>query len=1220
MKALRILLSVVIVLAALAAILIILALTPSIQTWAVRKAVAGQPGLKLDVKRVSAGFSSADISDLHLVKDGLVVTASHVHAKYSAWDYIAHHRVTVDDLTATDLVVDARNSAPAPTSAPSADTPRPGQVSPPPAKSPNTSEPAHSFDGLLNGIRLPFDLQIARFSIPGRALLADDQTAVFEVHGSDITTGKRGTVDWKADVAAADPKAAFRALHTNGTATVHITTERRIDVLEINAITSAEGPNFPSDQIKLEGKAEQPAAGGNEGYTANVSLVRDGTSERLATLAGQYDASVHEITGVWTVSVRPDQLTAVLTGFGLPDISAEGAGKFALNPDGGKGSATGNLRATVSHPEKISPDLAPIGRLDVAITFNGGLADKAARLEQLAIDAITANGRKLAQIRTLQPVGFSLVDKRVTFTDAKADLARITIDGLPLAWAQPFAKPLVIDSGQASMVLAVAGEPDGSHVRVTPVEPLTLRNVTVRNGAQKLADNMTLSVKPRADYSADHVAAELDEISMSTPTGDTVTGKVTAEINHLTKARTVAFTTDTQAKFVAMLKPYLNVDTGPMTVATKSEGTLAGQTLHFTHSSTRITRDNGQLIASIDLEQPITLDLPSKAVTSANPDAQTLRVAFGQVPLAWAQGFVANSKLEGDIVGGTLGVTVRSMNDLTASVTQPITLRRVSVTMNNQPMLQQVDVTADFTATKHGEDVTYNVRRIEAKHDTATLLSLAAAGEAKLAAKPAISAKGTLTGDLGALAQQPIAASSDSLASGKLDASFDANIGDTIQAKAMVTASNLTARQGNRPLGTAVLDASATVQSDGSSVLKVPFTLTNGARKSDLTLDGKLGRSGNTITFNGTITSTLLVIDDLKPLAALAPSSKPAAGSPTERPAVPAVSPSGAPPPRAGENPPASVATAPASSGAAHDTVPFWSAANGKIDLDLKQITFGTDYVISNVRGTAILSPTRLALNPLDGNLRDKPFKVAATIDFDGAQAQPYTLAANVNIPGIDIGAILQAANPNEKPQLETNVTVDAKINGKGTTAANLAQNAYGTFDVAGSKGVLRVLGQKAGTAVTLGSLALGLAGGKSDTASAIAELAAKFAELPFDKFTMHVDRGADLNLNVSHLEFLSSDARISGSGGIKNVPGVPIQKQPMQFTLQLGAKDDIAVLLNRLHALNGKQDEQGYYMMSRSFTVGGTPSSGASTDLWKILAQIGADAVLPNVLQMFGH
>lgn len=1219
MKALRILLSVVIVLAAIAAILIILALTPAVQTWAVRKAVAGQPGLQLDVKRVSAGFSTADISDVHLVDHGLVVTASHIHAKYSAWDYIAHHRVTVDDLTATDLVVDARNPAATPTGGASAETTHPAQALPPP-KSSSNSEPVHAFDGLLNGIHLPFDLQITRFSIPGRALLADDQTAVFEVHGSDITTGRRGTVDWKADVTAVGPKAAFRALHTNGTATVHITTERRIDVLEINAIASAEGPNFPSDQIKVDGKAEQPAAGGNEGYTTNVSLVREGTSERLATLAGQYDANAHEVSGVWTVSVRPDQLTALLSGFGLPEISAEGAGKFALNPDAGKGSATGNLRATVSHPEKISPDLAAIGRLDVAITFNGGLADKVARLEQLAIDAITANGRKLAQIRTLQPVGFSLQDKRVTFADAKAELARITIDGLPLAWAQPFAKPLVIDSGQASMVLAVAGEPDGSHVRVTPVEPLSLRNVTIRNGAQKLADNMTLSVKPRADYSADHLAAELADISMSTATGDTVTGKVTADVTNLTKARTVAFTTDTQAKFVSMLKPYLNVDTGPMIVATKADGTLAGPTLHFAHSSTRITRDNGQLVAAIELEQPITVDLQSKGVTNAKPEAETLRLTFGQVPLAWAQGFVANSKFEGDIVGGTVGVTVRSMDDLAASVTQPIALQRFSATLNNQPMLQQVDVTADLTATKHGENVTYNVRRIEAKHDAATLLAVSAAGEVQLTAKPAISAKGTLNGDLGALAQQPIAASSDGLAGGKLAATFEANVGDTIQANVKVTASDLTAKQGNRPLGTAVLDASATVQSDGSSVLKVPFTLTNGARKSDLTLDGKLARSGNTITFNGTIASTLLVIDDLKPLAALAPSSKPAAGTATARPAVPAVSPTGAPLPRPGENSPGGVATAPAGSGAAHDMVPFWSAANGKIDLDLKQITFGTDYVISNVRGAAILSPTRLALNPLDGNLRDKPFKVAATIDFDGAQAQPYTLAANANIPGIDIGAILQAANPNEKPQLETNVTVDAKINGKGTSATNLAQNAYGTFDVVGSKGVLRVLGQKAGTAVTLGSLALGLAGGKSDTAAAIAELAGKFAELPFDQFTMHVDRGADLNLNVSHLEFVSPDARISGSGGIKNVPGVPIQKQPMQFTLQLGAKDDIAVLLNRLHALNGKQDEQGYYIMSRSFTVGGTPSSGASTDLWKILAQIGADAVLPNVLQMFGH
>src|SRR6185369_15393319 len=99
MKALKIFATIVVVIAVLIAALIGIALLPSVQTWAVKKAVAGQPDMKREVGRVAAGFSSADLQDVHLVKGAIVVTAKRATAKYSAWDYVFHHRVNVSDLT-----------------------------------------------------------------------------------------------------------------------------------------------------------------------------------------------------------------------------------------------------------------------------------------------------------------------------------------------------------------------------------------------------------------------------------------------------------------------------------------------------------------------------------------------------------------------------------------------------------------------------------------------------------------------------------------------------------------------------------------------------------------------------------------------------------------------------------------------------------------------------------------------------------------------------------------------------------------------------------------------------------------------------------------------------------------------------------------------------------------------------------------------------------------
>src|SRR5512145_439529 len=113
MKVLKIVALVLGVFVALLAIGVGVALMPSVQTWAVRKALAGQPGMKSAVGRVAAGFSAAEISDLRIEKDGAIVVAQGVTARYSAWDYVTNRRINVDQVTVTDLLVDLRNAGPA---------------------------------------------------------------------------------------------------------------------------------------------------------------------------------------------------------------------------------------------------------------------------------------------------------------------------------------------------------------------------------------------------------------------------------------------------------------------------------------------------------------------------------------------------------------------------------------------------------------------------------------------------------------------------------------------------------------------------------------------------------------------------------------------------------------------------------------------------------------------------------------------------------------------------------------------------------------------------------------------------------------------------------------------------------------------------------------------------------------------------------------------------
>ncbi|HUR57282.1 MAG TPA: hypothetical protein VM029_06210, partial [Opitutaceae bacterium] len=866
----------------LAVVIGALALTPGIQTWAVRRAVAGQPGMKIEVGHVAAGFSAADIRELRVVKDGMVITAKGITANYSAWDYISRKKINADQVTVEELVVDLRASgAPANpgTTTSAKEAANPGKAAK--SSSAGSAGAPDSFQGALAQAQLPFDIRVARVSAKGRALLPGDKVVVFDLQGAGIENGQRGRLEWKAEFTDPLKGAAVTTAQLAGTTGVHITADRRIDLVEVDADVSARGPKLPTDRIKLQAKAEQATAGGNESYTATVALARGNQVEPLLKSAAEFRKATSDFAGTWELAVRSEQLAAVLAGFGLPEIAANGNGRFAFKPATSAASASGELQGNLSRLEKLAPELAKIGAMHFRAGFDGGLADGTAQLSRLQLDVTGADGRKFAEIATAQRVGFTLADKRITLADPKAELARVSIQALPLAWAQPFLKGMTIDSGDLSLALAVEAEADGSRIRARALQPLVVRTVTIRSGEKKLVDQATLSANPRIDYSTTRVVAELADLKFSMPAGDAISGSVSADVTDLARTPAIAFTTQLQAKLVAAHKPYLPVDTGPLSITSHVQGRMAGDILQLAKLAATVNRDGGAMLAVVDLQQPITANLKAGTFTVPKPDATVARAKLGQVPLAWAEPFVAKSKFAGALAGATLDFSCRSVDDLTVNTFEPVLLRGIGATLDGKPMLQSVDVSANLTATKRKDVVAYEVRRLELKQGEMLLAGLAATGEANLGKKLTLAAKGNLEADAAALMNQPVLASFATLSRGKITTAFEVNLADAIQAKAVLAARGLVAKQNNQPLGDLEVSLNANLKADGSGTLVAPLTLTNGNRRSDIALDGVFGKTADqkSFLFNGKIASSQLFVDDFQPLAGVAPAGEKSAKS-----------------------------------------------------------------------------------------------------------------------------------------------------------------------------------------------------------------------------------------------------------------------------------------------------------------------------------------------------
>jgi hypothetical protein len=292
-----------------------------------------------------------------------------------------------------------------------------------------------------------------------------------------------------------------------------------------------------------------------------------------------------------------------------------------------------------------------------------------------------------------------------------------------------------------------------------------------------------------------------------------------------------------------------------------------------------------------------------------------------------------------------------------------------------------------------------------------------------------------------------------------------------------------------------------------------------------------------------------------------------------------------------------------------------------RLDLQAEQAVSEQDKVYT-ARLSLLRNPTAEPIFELrvastaDARKSNGTGQVAVPNPFGAKAPAPYMLTGSVNIPAFDVGAFLRLANPNAAPALEAEMRIAARLDGRSATLPGLLQNVHGELDVAGAGGTLRVLGIKGRQTAGIASAGLRLLGAVtgSDSASALGELTGYLNEMPFDQFTMHVNRGADMNLNLTSLEFISTDMRLTGHGTIQHQNGVSIAEQPLHVEMQLAGKDHLAFLLGKTNLLDGQQDDKGYSVMSSPFVIGGTPAKPDSSQLWRIVGSAAASAGAPSV------
>ena len=1189
-----------------------LALLPSIQTWAAQRALEGSP---LAVERIAASPSAARLEGVTLRRPGLLVRVGSLETKHSLGAWLGSRRLDLEEITLRDVVVEltpAPADAHTPALQPGPATQAPGSATPPAAGKAET--PPKAFAGLLEPARLPFDLRVGRLSVAGRARLGNGQTATLDLKGTNFATGGAGKLEWTLDFADAAPAAALRGLRSTGTATLTLAADRTLTAVAVETTLAALGPTLPPDQVILSAQANRNPQG-QEAYTVRLGLLRRGQNETLLQAQGGFAPAQADLSGTWDVALRSEQLAALLASFGLPEIAATGEGKFSVRPDATAGATTGRLQATVSRLGQISPTLAAIGSIQVAANFDVTLQEQAARLKAFDVDLSEASGRRFARLQLAQPATYRLAERQLSLANPQAEAARLVLDAVPLAWAQPLVQPLQIAQGTVSLELSAVAEPDGSRIRLQSPAPLRVQNLVLREaGGRPLVEGLTVSVRPTIDYTREQMRATLTEFSARLPAGDAVQGELRAETRLLTGKPATTFQAKLDAKVAALLRPFLAFDPGALEAKVALEGRHEGDTLTLTRADVGVTRTAGVPLAQLALLQAVRGNLKAGTLSADNAANPAVRVELGELPLAWAGAYVPDSQLTGNLTGAALTLAWAADGAATVHTATPLGLRGVSLALRGQPQVNNLDLSLDATAMRRGQTLGFTVRRLEVRQGEEALLQVEAEGELTPGPKPAGKIKGSVQAEA-LLFRQPALAALAPVAQGRIRTTFDTTfkVGDALAAKLSLTTKGLGIR-GQRPLGDTELSLSAQAKADGSATFSLPVTVTAAGRKSDLALEGSVGAAttDQARTFSLRVTSANLVVDDLQAFAALA--TTPTAAKGGSAPATPADSRASTPVPSSARNQSGAPAKVPAAA-LTPDRAPPWQGLQGRVEIDLKRVLYGSDYTGRGLRGTATLTPSRLTLDSLQGSFRDQPFNLSAALTFTPAQPQPYDLAGQVDIAGLAVGEVLRAANPGEKPLLESTVKIAAKLSGRGATIPDTVARAFGQFEVTGGPGILRALGKK-GQTVSAASTLLGVAGALAGSGNtmALGQLGRELEEMKFDSFSFKVDRDAALNFRATNIEFLSPSKRLTGRGALTYREGAPFEAWPLELEFRLAGKDFMARLLNEARVLSGEQDEKGYFPMAVPFTVNGT-LAGVNNSLWKVLAGSAARAGLEGLL-----
>jgi hypothetical protein len=832
----------------------------------------------------------------------------------------------------------------------------------------------------------------------------------------------------------------------------------------------------------------------------------------------------------------------------------------------------------------------------LAVTAKGDLDLLGGQVTIAALDASVAQAARTALIRVLSRQAFVLpaAGSGKAFENPQGELATLSLRGFDLAWVSALVDGIDLRGTLANADLLLTA-PAAGRLAFAASTPLRIDGLSARVGDDPMVSDLTVIAAPSADYSAQRVRFDLQQLSISSRGRSLVRGTLAGNVPLAPGAKDPLggegrLELDLQALAAQpALRRALDSALDRAVPDLALDGTVdfaasqTGDTLRVVRLDAKLAagrRANFALKATRSLDIRPTL---ARGERLARHVVGGVELQIRDLSSAVIERFVA---LEG-IDFAEINADLRLESDgslLKADSAAPLRLERVRVSDGKQALLQPFDVGTVANFVVEGQEVRLQLADFALSFTGASTPALAGRVDATVEPERTVPLKHLSTAFSAQVPQwlsQPAVMPGHKLTAGTLTATIDVEPDGAIAARGA-----LDGLAASAPLAISHIELPVTgaMAADGRG-----FNFT-----APLTADGRSGVSNASVTATYApepgessvlrlrLESALFYLNDLlATVDSLAPQA-------------PVMAPTGE-----------GAATAPAAPIALdrrRDQDAAWNVLPYGTELEYAiEKLFYTDYLaFDGVQGKLRVRKRTLSLTEVAARFHDSPMRLDGKLSFRREAAEPYLLDVNGTVRDFNLNQFFKELVPGERPRVKGLFSVKLKADGEMPNLGQLRNDTLFDIRMRSRKGVFRPLPPSstllASTSDVLGfvgeSLSYVPTGGFG--AGTIARLVNYISRVEYDVIDIHIRRPETQQVEIQRFLVQSPTISITAAGGIEHVPGKDILDSPLDLRANLDMSGRGAAILYSMGLLRNEQNDAGYWR-GPEFKIWGTPTLSKS-------------------------